>query len=152
EAGAKYLFGRVAVTPFAAGQFAELWQNGFPETNVGPGGAPGPPGVSFGARPPSPLPPLLGAPGRTPLSPAPGMVLAPYTRLSWVHEFYPTRDVTPAFIALPGAAFTVDGPRAARDAGRVESGAKLAILPNAWLFASFDGEFSHRSQSYAGKG
>jgi len=24
--------------------------------------------------------------------------------------------------------------------------------PNAWLFASFDGEFSNRSQSYAGKG
>jgi hypothetical protein len=27
-----------------------------------------------------------------------------------------------------------------------------AINPNAWLFASFDGEFSSRSQSYAGKG
>jgi hypothetical protein len=28
---------------------------------------------------------------------------------------------------------------------------KLAISRNAWLFASFDGEFSDRSQSYAGK-
>jgi len=32
------------------------------------------------------------------------------------------------------------------------SGAKLAIGPNAWLYASFDGEFSDRGQSYAGKG
>jgi uncharacterized protein with beta-barrel porin domain len=29
---------------------------------------------------------------------------------------------------------------------------KLAINRNAWLFASFDGEFADRSQSYAGKG
>jgi len=53
-------------------------------------------------------------------------------------------------IALP-AAFTVDGPRAASDAARIDAGARLAINPNAWVFASFDGEFSRRSQSYAGK-
>ena len=34
----------------------------------------------------------------------------------------------------------------------IRAGARLAIAPNAWLFASFDGEFSSRSQSYAGKG
>jgi outer membrane autotransporter protein len=75
----------------------------------------------------------------------------PYGRLSWVHEFYPIREVTPSFIALPGAAFTIGGPRAASDAARIDAGAKLAIKPNAWLFTSFDGEFSQRSQSYAGK-
>jgi hypothetical protein len=45
----------------------------------------------------------------------------------------------------------MDGPRAASDAARIDAGAKLAITPNAWLFASFDGEFSSRSQSCAGK-
>jgi outer membrane autotransporter protein len=79
-------------------------------------------------------------------------VLSPYTRLSWVHEFHPDRSINPSFIALPGAAFIVDGPRAASDAVRIDAGAKLAISPNAWLFASFDGEFSDRSQSYAAKG
>jgi uncharacterized protein with beta-barrel porin domain len=54
-------------------------------------------------------------------------------------------------LPLPAAAFTVDGPRATSDAGRIDAGAKLAIKPNAWVFASFDGEFSSRSQSYAGK-
>lgn len=69
-----------------------------------------------------------------------------------MHEFNPDRAIDAAFIALPIAAFTVDGPRAAREAVRVDTGAKLAIRSNAWLFSSFDGEFSDRSQSYAGKG
>jgi outer membrane autotransporter protein len=80
------------------------------------------------------------------------MALSPYARFSWVHEFHPDRTINAVFIALPAAAFTVDGPRAARDAARIEAGGKLAMLPTAWLFASFDGEFSNRSQSYAGKG
>jgi hypothetical protein len=46
----------------------------------------------------------------------------------------------------------MDCPRAASDAARIDADAKLAITPNAWLFASFDGEFSSLSQSYAGKG
>ena len=54
-------------------------------------------------------------------------------------------------LSAVGAAFTVDGPRAASDAARIDAGAKLAINPTARLFASFDGEFSGRSQSYAGK-
>jgi uncharacterized protein with beta-barrel porin domain len=69
-----------------------------------------------------------------------------------VHEFNPNRAIDAAFLALPGAGLTVDGPRAARDAARIDAGAKLAFAPNAWLFASFDGEFSSRSQSYAGRG
>jgi outer membrane autotransporter protein len=79
-------------------------------------------------------------------------VLSPYARLSWVHEFNPDRAINASFIALPAAAFTVDGPRAASEAARIDAGAKFAISPNAWLFASFDGEFSDRSQSYAAKG
>ena len=80
------------------------------------------------------------------------MTLSPYARVSWVHEFKPDRAINPSFIALPTAAFSVDGPRASSDAARIDAGAKLAVSRNAWLFASFDGEFSSRSQSYAGKG
>jgi outer membrane autotransporter protein len=80
-----------------------------------------------------------------------GMLVTPYARLSWVHEFNPTRQVTASFIALPGTQFTVDGPRAARDAAKVEVGSRLAITHRVSAFASFDGEFSDRSQAYAGK-
>jgi outer membrane autotransporter protein len=152
ELGSKQVFGAFTVTPFAAVQFAQLWQDGFTETNPVPPGAPGPLGLSYGSVSVSSLPTFLGAQFDTRIPFANGVVLSPYARLSWVHEFNPNRTVNPAFIALPGAAFTVDGPRAASDAARIDAGAKLAIRSNAWLFASFDGEFSDRSQSYAGKG
>jgi len=58
----------------------------------------------------------------------------------------------PAKASRERNASSVSSPRAARDAARIDAGAKLAISRNAWLFASFDGEFSDRSQSCAGKG
>ena len=152
EVGAKQVYGRFAVTPFAAVQFAELWQNGFTETNPVPAGAADPLGLTFGSKCVTSLPTFLGAQFDTRFAFRNGMALSPYARLSWVHEFYPNRAIDASFIALSGAAFTVDGPRASTDALRVDAGAKLAIGPNAWMFASFDGEFSDRSQSYAGKG
>jgi outer membrane autotransporter protein len=152
EVGWKQAFNWFAVTPFAAVQFAELWQNGFTETNPVPAGAAGPLGLSYGSISVSSLPTFVGAQFDTRFAFSNGMALSPYARLSWVHEFFPTRSINPTFIALPGAAFTVDGPRASSDAARIDAGAKLAIGPNAWLFASFDGEFSGRGQSYAGKG
>src|SRR5215831_9151980 len=129
EVGAKQVFGRFAVTPFAAAQFAELWQNAFTETNPVPAGAAGPLGLSYGSISVSSLPTFVGAQFDTRFAFANGMVLSPYARLSWVHEFNPTRSIDATFIALPGAAFTVDGPRASSDAARIDAGAKLAIGP-----------------------
>jgi autotransporter-associated beta strand protein len=152
ELGWKQAWGWFAVTPFAAVQVSQLWQNGFTESSPVPVGAADPLGLSFGSRSVTSLPTFLGAQFDTRFVFRNGMALSPYARLSWVHEFNPDRVINPAFIALPDAAFTVDGPRAASDAARIDAGAKLALAPNAWLFASFDGEFSSRSQSYAGKG
>ncbi len=45
----------------------------------------------------------------------------------------------------------VHGLRYVAKTSQNDAGAKLAIAPSAWLFASFDGEFSSRSQNYAGK-
>jgi outer membrane autotransporter protein len=152
EVGSKRVFGQFAVTPFAAVQFAELWQSGFTETNPVPAGAAGPLGLSYGSLSASSLPTFVGAQFDRRFVFDNGMALSPYARLSWVHEFNPNRAINASFIALPGTAFAVDGPRASSDAVRIDTGAKLALRPNAWLFASFDGEFSSRSQSYAGKG
>jgi hypothetical protein len=46
----------------------------------------------------------------------------------------------PAKASRERNASSVSSPRAARDAARIDAGAKLAISRNAWLFASFDGE------------
>jgi autotransporter-associated beta strand protein len=152
EMGWKQAFNWFSVTPFAAVQAAQLWENGFTETNPVPAGATDQLGLAYGSKRVASLPTFLGAQFDTRLAVWNGMALSPYARLSWVHEFKPDRAIDASFIALPATGFTVDGPRAARDAARIDAGAKLAIHPNAWLFASFDGEFSSRSQSYAGKG
>jgi outer membrane autotransporter protein len=151
EVGSKQAFGWVSVTPFAAVQFSQLWQNGFTEMNVAPAGA-GVLGLTERSVAASSLPTFLGAQFDTRTYLPNGMVISPYVRLSWVHEFMPTRNLTASFIALPATLFTVDGPRAASDAARVEVGSKLAITQYVKAFASFDGEFSKRSQAYAGKG
>jgi outer membrane autotransporter protein len=150
EVGSKQALRWFAVTPFAAVQFSQLWQNGFTETNPLPTGAIDQLGLAYGSRSVTSLPTFLGAQFDTRFAVWNGLALSPYARLSWVHEFKPDRAIDASFIALP-AAFTVDGPRAASDAARIDAGAKLAINPKAWVFASFDGEFSNRSQSYAGK-
>ena len=109
-------------------------------------------GLTYNSRTASSLPTYLGAQfdGRFYLYN--GMLLSPYARLSWVHEFERARDITATFIALPGGSFAVEGPHAAADAVRINIGSNLAVNRNIALFASFDGEFSNRSQSYAGKG
>src|SRR5262249_39233096 len=72
EAGAKYLFGRVAVTPFAAGEFAGLWADGLPRTKGVPPRAPGPPRPCLRAPPTASPPGLPGRAGRHPLCAAQG--------------------------------------------------------------------------------
>jgi T5SS/PEP-CTERM-associated repeat protein/autotransporter-associated beta strand protein len=152
ELGWQQVLNGFSVTPFAALQFAELWQRGFAESGTAFGGAPAVNGLSFAAHRVSSLPAFLGAQLDTRYTLANDMIWSPYARLSWVHEFDPTRNVSASFIALPGSGFTVDGPRAASNAARLDLGSKLALTRTSSLFASFDGEFSDRSQSYAGKG
>jgi autotransporter-associated beta strand protein len=152
EVGVRQAYSGFAITPFAALQFAELWQPSYSEASTPTAGAPGVFGLTYASRAIPSLPTFLGAQAETRLVFANGTVWSPYARVSWVHEFDPTRNVAASFIALPGTGFTVDGPRAARDAARIDAGAKLAISRNASLFGSFSGEFSDRSQMYTGKG
>jgi outer membrane autotransporter protein len=127
ELGWQQVLNGFSVTPFAALQFAELWQRGFAETGTAFGGAPAVNGLSFAGHHVASLPAFLGAQFDTRYALANGMIWSPYARASWVHEFDPARK-------------------------RLDLGSKLALTRSASLFASFDGEFSDRSQSYAGKG
>ncbi len=60
----------------------------------------------------------------------------------WVHEFEPTRKIVATFLALPGATFTVDSPRASRGSSRVE--------PRVSRVANLVGEFSDASSTCGG--
>jgi len=80
------------------------------------------------------------------------MTWMPFANVAWVHEFEPSRNITATLIAMPAPAFTVEGARAASDAGRIELGSRLALNRSTELSGRFTGEFSRVGQSYAGTG
>jgi uncharacterized protein with beta-barrel porin domain len=149
EFGWKQTVAHYTLTPFVAVEPAVLWQHAYGETTTTPGGGPGLFGLSYLAHTVTSLPTFLGLQADTRTVLANGTAFTPYARASWVHEFEPNRQVTAAFINLPTGSFTVDGARAARDAARIDAGAKLEIDARASLFGNLSGEWSGISQAYA---
>jgi autotransporter-associated beta strand protein len=73
-------------------------------------------------------------------------------RLAWAHDFNPDRSLAATFQTLPGASFVVNGAGLASDSALVTVSAETRWL-NGWsAAASFEGEFSNVTASYAGKG
>jgi autotransporter-associated beta strand protein len=73
-------------------------------------------------------------------------------RAAWAHDFNPDRAVGATFQALPGASFVVNGARQASDSALTTASAEMKWL-NGWsTAATFEGEFSNVTRSYAGKG
>jgi autotransporter-associated beta strand protein len=73
-------------------------------------------------------------------------------RLAWAHDFNPDRNVAATFQSLPGASFVVDGAAQAHDAALTTASLEMKWL-NGWsTAATFEGEFSNVTRSYAGKG
>jgi fibronectin-binding autotransporter adhesin len=73
-------------------------------------------------------------------------------RAAWAHDYNNDRAVTAVFQALPGASFVVNGARANPDGALVSAGAEMKWLSGFSLAATFEGEFSGNTTSYAGKG
>jgi outer membrane autotransporter protein len=73
-------------------------------------------------------------------------------RASWVHEFMPDRNISAGLGVLPTGTFIVDGPRAAKDAARVEAGASFYVTRNVAFVANFVGEYSSHTSGSAGNG
>jgi uncharacterized protein with beta-barrel porin domain len=73
-------------------------------------------------------------------------------RLAWAHDYDPNRSIGATFQSLPGASFVVNGAAQARDSALVTGSAEKKWL-NGWsAAATFEGEFSQVTASYAGKG
>ena len=73
-------------------------------------------------------------------------------RLAWAHDFNPDRSIGATFQALPGASFVVNGAAQASDSALTTASAELKWT-NGWsAAATFEGEFSAVTSSYAGKG
>ncbi|MEA2910804.1 MAG: hypothetical protein QOJ15_2885 [Bradyrhizobium sp.] len=73
-------------------------------------------------------------------------------RAAWAHDFNTDRNIAAVFQTLPGASFVVNGAAQAHDAALTTASVEAKWL-NGWsAAATFEGEFSSVTRSYAGKG
>ena len=73
-------------------------------------------------------------------------------RAAWAHDYDPSRAIGATFQTLPGASFVVNGAAQASDSALVTASAEMKWM-NGWsAAATFEGEFSDVTESYAGKG
>jgi len=140
--------GGLGLTPYAAGQFTTFNLPAYAETVVSGGGAFA---LAYGAKSVTDSRSELGL--RTDKSIAlPNAILTLRGRVAWAHDFNPDHSVAATFQALPGASFVVNGARAASDSALTTASAEMKWI-NGWsAAATFEGEFSNVTRSYAGKG
>jgi autotransporter-associated beta strand protein len=140
--------GGVGVTPYAAGQFTTFDLPAYAEQAiVGSNNF----ALAYGARDVTDSRSELGI--RTDKSFAmTNSILTLRGRLAWAHDFNPDRNIGATFQALPGASFVVNGAAQAHDSALTTASAEIKWL-NGWsAAATFEGEFSAVTRSYAGKG
>ena len=73
-------------------------------------------------------------------------------RAAWAHDFNAERSIAATFQTLPGASFVVNGAAQAHDSALTTASVEMKWV-NGWsAAATFEGEFSNVTSSYAGKG
>jgi uncharacterized protein with beta-barrel porin domain len=73
-------------------------------------------------------------------------------RLAWAHDYDPSRSIGATFQTLPGASFVVNGAAQASDSALTTASIEMKWRNNWSVAATFEGEFSNVTSSYAGKG
>jgi uncharacterized protein with beta-barrel porin domain len=140
--------GGVGITPYAAAQFTTFDLPAYAETALAGTNAFA---LSYGAK--SVTDPRSELGFRTDKSYAmPDGVLTLRGRLAWAHDYDTDRSIGATFQSLPGASFVVNGAAQASDSALVTASVEKKWL-NGWsAAATFEGEFSNVTASYAGKG
>jgi uncharacterized protein with beta-barrel porin domain len=140
--------GGVGLTPYAAGQSTTFDLPAYAESALaGTNGF----ALAYGSQSVTDSRSELGL--RTDKSFAlPDAILTLRGRAAWAHDFNPDRTIAATFQALPGASFVVNGAAQASDSALTTASAEIKWL-NGWsAAATFEGEFSEVTRSYAGKG
>ncbi|MDB5575421.1 MAG: autotransporter protein, partial [Bradyrhizobium sp.] len=148
EGGYRYVTPWMGVTPYAAGQFTTYQLPAYAEQVVSGANTFA---LNYAAKDVTASRSELGI--RTDKSFAmPNGIFTLRGRAAWAHNFNTDRSITPVFQTLPGAAFVANGAVQARDAALTTASAEMKWV-NGWsTAATFEGEFSHVTRSYAGKG
>jgi uncharacterized protein with beta-barrel porin domain len=140
--------GGVGITPYAAGQFTTFDLPAYAEQAiVGSNQF----ALAYGAKSVTDTRSELGI--RTDKSWAmQSAILTLCGRLAWAHDFNPDRTIAATFQSLPGASFVVGGAAQAHESALTTASAEMKWM-NGWsAAATFEGEFSDVTRSYAGKG
>ena len=140
--------GGVGITPYAAAQSTTF---DLPAYSEGALSGASTLALSYGAKTVTDARSELGL--RTDKSYAmPDAILTLRGRFAWAHDFDPDRSVAATFQALPGASFVVNGAAQANNSALTTASAEVKWLNGFSLAATFEGEFSDVTRSYAGKG
>jgi uncharacterized protein with beta-barrel porin domain len=140
--------GGIGITPYAAGQFTTFDLPAYAEQAiVGSNQF----ALAFGSKSVTDTRSELGLRTDKSFAMQTG-VLTLRGRFAWAHDFNPDRAIGATFQALPGASFVVNGARQASDSALTTASAEMKWM-NGWsTAATFEGEFSNVTRSYAGKG
>jgi uncharacterized protein with beta-barrel porin domain len=140
--------GGIGITPYSAGQFTTFDLPAYSESVVSGAGTFA---LAYGAKNVTDSRSELGI--RTDKSFAmQDAILTLRGRFAWAHDFNPDRAIGATFQALPGASFIVNGAAQASDSVLTTASAEWKWTNNWSVAATFEGEFSNVTRSYAGKG
>jgi autotransporter-associated beta strand protein len=140
--------GGVGITPYAAGQFTTFELPAYAEQVVSGANTFA---LAYGSKSVTASRSELGI--RTDKSYAmQDSILTLRGRFAWAHDFNTDRNIAATFQTLPGASFVVNGAAQAHDAALTTASAEIKWRNGFSLAATFEGEFSDVTRSYAGKG
>jgi uncharacterized protein with beta-barrel porin domain len=140
--------GGIGITPYAAGQFTTFDLPAYAESALTGSNAFA---LAYGSKSVTDTRSELGL--RTDKSFAlQSAILTLRGRAAWAHDFNPDRNIGATFQSLRGASFVVNGAAQASDSALTTASVEVRWL-NGWsAAATFEGEFSDVTRSYAGKG
>jgi autotransporter-associated beta strand protein len=148
EGGYRFVMQGVGLTPYAAGQFTTFELPNYAEAVVSGANTFA---LAYASKSVTASRSELGL--RTDKSFAvPDGILTLRGRAAWAHDFNTDRNIAATFQTLPGASFVVNGAAQAHDAALTTASAEMKWLNGFSLAATFEGEFSDVTKSYAGKG
>ncbi len=140
--------GGIGITPYAAAQFTAFDLPAYAEQAIAGSNAFA---LAYGAKDVTDTRSELGIRTDKSFAMTDG-ILTLRGRIAWAHDFDPDRSIAATFQTLPGASFVVNGAAQAPDSALVTAGLEKKWR-NGWsAAATFEGEFSDVTRSYAGKG
>jgi hypothetical protein len=151
EGGYRYVapwVGGIGITPYAAAQFTTFDLPGYAEQALTGSNAFA---LTYGAKDVTDTRSELGIRTDKSFALSDGLLIL-RSRFAWAHDYDPDRSIAATFQTLPGASFVVNGAAQASDSALVTASVEKKWLTGWSAAATFEGEFSDVTRSYAGKG